>query len=540
MKLGLLASCLLCGCAQPEPFARETELGFMPRTEVAEPEPTPEPAPAATPSEPTTLPEPSAVPEPVPEPSPVPSMPLPSVDIDAATEPVAPPPDPPRVDSFSPEQSHWGAILTVTGSALGDATDEAAALTVGDAFIIAPEDDAYVVSWTESRIEFRVPFPEQGAVTVTTSVGSAPAGAFSSEWQLGTPYAAPDFPVASSLSIAPGSVALAFPSDPPLVARLDADGWHEFALDAPGPVLAESLHLYGTDTLELAAFALGEGRELWDFPSATDFTLEDPGIVVGDPAALAGGPDGGVVWQLTTEGWQRLRASSGAWLADGGPVADPDPTLPNRDVVATSAGSLVVAYSADTGNFLDDLGAPYFYEVSDDQTEFAAPVRGGSSVDDYVTSLGLVGRGRGFLIDYCGSDVDPLNLTGDSYRCYTAAHSDRGVSLENSRKEAEGARHAFTRVSMALAYCDGGAQLMLTRDDPAVEPGSVVAWPCLEAEVLEIDPLDEVVLIVRYQNELVPLRYVGETMRPSPDAGAPKDGGIDGGSASPGGDASSR
>jgi hypothetical protein len=45
-------------------------------------------------------------------------------------------------------------------------------------------------------------------------------------------------------------------------------------------------------------------------------------------------------------------------------------------------------------------------------------------------------------------------------------------------------------------------------------------------------------VVRRSQDELVPLRYVGETFVPIADAGAPRDGCKDVGSATQGGDAS--
>jgi hypothetical protein len=187
---------------------------------------------------------------------------------------------------------------------------------------------------------------------------------------------------------------------------------------------------------------------------------------------------------------------------------------------------------------MDDLGAPYFLKLSDDQTEFEPSTQGGSSVDDYVTSLSLVSRGRGFLLEYCGSDVDPLALTGTDYRCYTAAHSDRGALSLNGPKESDGARYSFTRLGVTLAYCDADDQLRITRDDRAVDPGTIVTWPCVDPAVLEVDPNDEVVLVVPYQGELLPLRHVATPATPGDadagadrgDAGEPaRDGGLDAG-----------
>lgn len=527
---------LLCGtwaclgCSQPEPFAREGELTFMPANPEPEPEPVPEPTvePEPVAAEPVPVPEPTTPVGPNPSPTFLPVDPMPGPELDAAS-PVDPPPEPPAVTSVSPEQSHWGAVVTVTGTDLGDAADADALLTVGENWATAPGDDTHVLTWTPTRIEVRVPFPEQGEVTVTTRGGTTPAGTFHSNWALGTPYAGPDAELASSLSALPGTVALAFESDPPRLARFDGEQWTETVLEPPTVLLGESLHLYATASGELAAFGLTEERELVTFPATGDFAVVPSGLLVNDPAALAGGPDGGVVWHLGASGWERLRAGDDGWVSVGGPVADPGESLPDRDVAATSSGSLIVGYSRDTGNFLDDLGAPYFYKLSDDASEFEPATRGGSSVDDYLTSLSLVERGRGFLIEYCGSDVDPFAVTGTDYRCYTAAHSDRGDFLLGSPRERDGARHAFTRIGIALAYCDADDQLRLTRDDRAVDPGEIVTWPCVDPAVLEVDPNDEAVLMVRYQSEIVPLHYVGEPPTPSEgDAGAPmtSDGGL--------------
>jgi hypothetical protein len=475
---------------------------------------------------------PQAEPEPAPValPEPVPA---------AAPDAAAPAPaSAPSVATFGPEQSHWGATVTITGTDLRGAD---ASLSVGDELTITPNDATYVLSWTEDRIEFRIPFPHQGPVTVTTGAGSVPAGSFQSEWAPGTPYASADLAVAASVAWAPGSLALAFESASALVASYDGDIWVESELTAPEPLLAGSLRLYTTQGGELAAFGLGQARELWTFSGASSWSAEETGFAVQEEAALAGGPEGGVVWQLTAQGWQRLHSGPDGWVVDAGPAADPGSSLPDRAVAATSAGSLIVAYSADTGNFLDDLGAPYFYQLSDGETEFEGPLVGGSSVDDYLTSLALVDRGRGFLVEYCGSDVDPLSLSGTDHRCYSAAHSDRGAEDLSALREADGARYAFTQQDVAVAYCDDSDQTRVTRDDRATDPGKVATWPCAEIASLEIDPRGDFVLLARLDGELIPLRYIGGSLPPTTaDAGLPtpsdagtemlRDGGSDAGS----------
>src|SRR5687767_14462801 len=79
------------------------------------------------------------------------------------------PPEAPVVCDFSPERGPWGTTVTIQGEWLGSLARSGVELVVGGegTFVLEPDSDE-VLSWFETRIEARVPFPFEGAVSIET------------------------------------------------------------------------------------------------------------------------------------------------------------------------------------------------------------------------------------------------------------------------------------------------------------------------------------------------------------------------------------
>ena len=405
---------------------------------------------------------------------------------------------PPTVDRFTPSTGPWGTSVTIDGSDLGDAS-RSAQLNVGAALTLTPTS-AEVERWTETQIVFRVPFPHEGLVSVETDEGSDDAGTFTPSHQIaGTLAIAGDTNVLASVSLDSGGIALALGGDSLGIALFDGEDWLETELP-DASVRRESLRLYATSEGALAAFALSSASppELIGFEATADaWEAVATGVVLSERTLLAGGPDGASVWFTSAEGWNRARPIDGLWQLDNGPITDPYASSMLATAGATSDGALWVARARDTGSTFNDKGAPFMRQLAPDATAFGSEFQMGSDLDDYLTSISIVDRGRGLVVEYCGSDE---NLLGgpDDYECLIASVLENASASRNIGTESTKVRHAFTRETRVSVTCHSSEGTQVG--------GEAWAWPCLEVAAIEIDPAGAAVPVFRYDAELVVLR----------------------------------
>jgi hypothetical protein len=223
---------------------------------------------------------------------------------------------------------------------------------------------------------------------------------------------------------------------------------------------------------------------------------------------VAGGTEGASVWMMRSTGWFRARPNaSNVWAQDKGPIADPKPDGPNRASGDTSDGSLFVAWSIDTGNFLDDTGAGEMQRLPPAATKFDAATAAGSSVDDYVTSLKLTSSGDGLVVTTCGSNVDPFGLSGTTYACFDSLHAAGGAHLFGVPLDQKASAHAFTHEKAVAAYCNNSDSSWLIRTDTDVESmpgapvGETVLYPCPEAVALEVSGVGDFLPVIRWDGK---------------------------------------
>jgi hypothetical protein len=433
----------------------------------------------------------------------------------------------PEVTQMTPESGAYGSVITVTGVGLGSAARAGVSLTLAGAEeeIALFPTSAEIISWTEESLSFWFPFPQSGEVAVHTPQGSAIAGSFAPDWEAGLgSNLGVGASVLASLAPAAATLVAAFDTDPVTVIRTDGMSWNESSLDATG-MRIETLRLFMPSASEVLAFALSDA----DPPEIVTFTEDDgtwlptaSGVTATTTFAVAGGPDGATLWFQTGTDWSRIRYASGNWAVDKGPIADPNPTASNHAAGATSDGSLYIAWDQDTGNFLDDMGAPFMQQLATNASSFTATFRAGSSVDDFVTSITLRDRGRGLLVYYCGSDVDPFGLSATGYKCYTSAHSNGGARLLSGLNENETTRYGSSRNQVLIGFCDDtGLHAAL---DPAA-PGPAAVWLCPTVDALEIDPNGEPVFLIRVGDRLY-APHPKNAELPAADAGTPPDGSV--------------
>lgn len=405
---------------------------------------------------------------------------------------------PPSVDRFTPSTGPWGTAVTIDGNDLGDAS-RSAALTVGASLTLTPEADE-VERWTETQVVFRVPFPHEGVVDLETDEGSVEAGTFTPSHEVaGALPIAGDVDVLTSVSLENGSVAVALGADPLGIASFDGEIWLESQLPTQG-VRPETLRLYPDSAGALAAFALSSASppELIAFEMTGDEWQAVPtAVFVSERTLVAGGPDGASIWFSSGDGWQRARPIDDVWQVDKGPVTDPYGASMLPTAGATSDGALWVVRARDTGSTFNDKGAPFMRQLAPEATAFGTEFQMGNDLDDYLTSISVVDRGRGILVEYCGSDE---NLLGgpDEFECLTAGVVEDGSASRNIGVESNHVRHAFTSDARQSVTCHSSEGTHVS--------GEVWAWPCLTVEALEIDPGGAPVPVFRHAAELVVLR----------------------------------
>jgi len=387
--------------------------------------------------------------------------------------------------------------VTIEGSDLGDASRNAR-LTVGADLTLAPEDDS-VERWSETQVTFRIPFPHEGVVTLETDEGSAEAGTFTPAFEVvATRSISANTDVLSSVSLTNGGIALALGPSPLTVTSFDGNAWLDQELPSVD-LRPETLRLHANSAGELAAFALSSDSppELLSFEvEGGEWQVVTTDVTPTERTLLAGGPDGASVWFLSTEGWERARPIDDVWQLDKGPISDPyaSSTLPTA--AATSDGALWVARARDTGSTFNDKGAPFMRQLGPDATSFGSEFQMGNDLDDYLTELSIVDRGRGLLVEYCGSDE---NLLGgpDEFECLTAGVVADATAFRSIGAETNTVRHAFSVDTRQWVACHATEGTQVS--------GEAWVWPCIDVAALEIDPAGVAIPVFRHDAELVVL-----------------------------------
>lgn len=408
----------------------------------------------------------------------------------------------PKIESMEPTSGPYGTLVTIKGSGLGHEGLPGFKLLLGsegNAFL-TPENKGMVMTWTDEEITFRFPFPSEGAVALEGPKGDAMAGEFTPTWHIAQKLEqAPAASVIASISPQPDHIAMLFDTMPLTLLDVGPEGIVEHAVSADG-VETTSLRLYLNATNQVEAVGVSSDAD----PVIVHLQNQD-GDLVAVPTAIkltateyrvAGGSEGAAVWMRRSTGWHRARPSAATWKLDKGPIADPEPNAPDHTSGASSDGSLYIAKSVDTGNFLDDMEAPYMQRLEPTASAFSGSMKAGSSVDDYITSLELKSSGDGLVVRVCGSDSDPFNLSGTTRYCYDSLHTASGVQLSGVAVDAKASAHAFTRERAVAAHC-GAEKTWMIRTDLA-DSDEIILFPCPEAVALEVDGDGDYLPVVLY------------------------------------------
>jgi len=420
---------------------------------------------------------------------------------DAGEVPVVPP-GPPEVSAMTPLSGPYGTEVRIVGTNLGSAARSGVTLTLGEGETkeLDPESTPEIVSWTESEIRFRFPFPLAGAVVVSTPEGTVTAGEFEPNWVPGPELPMPvDVSAIASIAHSPGSISAVVDTGPPAIVTFDTSGASSREID-DNTIRPETIRLY-RDGSDLAGFALSTAtdHEIVAIDPGDPVATSATGVPTSADHTLAGGREGASVWYREGNDWTRARPSGGVWAVDVAmPIADPQPSGQRHTAATTSDGSLYVGWAEDTGDTIDDVGTPYFRRLLPDGTSFLAKTRAGVDVDDFVSSYAMRSRGSGVIARYCG-DQEPV--------CYAALLPS---GIRSTMVESENVRYAFDGIEPLAAYCSPARGVrVLTEVDAGTsiaaleaKAGEIIAWPCMPIVALEVDDDGEPLVILQFDGAL--------------------------------------
>jgi hypothetical protein len=416
----------------------------------------------------------------------------------------------PVVESMQPESGPYGTLVTITGQSLGSEGVSGFTLTLADGLVLTPQDETSVVSWTDTEIVLRYPFPAEGVISLESPGGTATVGRFTPTWHIAREIeTAPVATALASISPEPNRIMMLFDTMPLSLLEVGPEGVIEHAVSAEN-VDASSVRLYLNATGQVEAVGVSDEAE----PVLVHFANEE-GDLVGTATSIAlqateyvvaGGSEGAAVWMKRTAGWHRASPSTTGWKLDKGPIADPDPSAPDRAAGASSDGSLYLAHSEDAGFLTDDMEAPYTVRLTPTGTQFGPATRAGAAVDDYVTTLRLTSSGDGLVVRVCGSDADPFGFSGTDYYCYDGLHAPNGAQLFGVQVDAKASAHAFTQERAVAAYCSSDRRWFIRTDldveeTPDTPLGEQVLFPCPEAVALEVNGDGDYLPVVRVANK---------------------------------------
>lgn len=424
---------------------------------------------------------------------------------------VAPSYPKPTIDSMEPSTGAYGTAVTIRGAGLGNPGLSGFVLALGNQgeVELTPRDKQSVVSWTDDEIVFRFPFPAEGTVAIESPKGAAVAGEFAPTWHIAQEIElAPAATVLASISPGPGRIEMLFDTMPLTLLDVGPDGVVEHAVTAPG-VDPNSLRLYlSAGVVQAIGVSSDADPVLVPLQNQADDLVAKPTTIKlsATEFGVAGGSEGAAVWMRRADGWHRARPTGATWKLDKGPIAEPNANAPDRASGVTSDGSLYVAHSVDTGNFLDDMEAAYMARLTPTGTKFGAAAAAGSSVDDYVSALTLSSQGDGLVVRTCGSDVDPFALSGTDRYCYDGLHAPSGAHLFGVPVDVKSTLHAFTHERAVATYCTGDRTWLIRTDTdveeaPGLPIGEAVLFPCPEGVALEISGAGDYLPVIRWANK---------------------------------------
>jgi hypothetical protein len=341
---------------------------------------------------------------------------------DAGTDVSVPPPAGVGaiVTATSPAAGSWGTVYTIEGTHLDRGAQAVAFETTIGADVVVQRSSPFVVSWTSEKIEVKVPFPADGAV----SVSGVAAGSFASAFAVG------------KKGLTHGGV------DPTAIL---ATGPGELVVASTRKVSGTTSEAFlyrmtATDAGDLpvtfarAALlrdASGPFAVLEDTALAHSLVSLAPGQVpapVGDlPAAriVGSGTDatGAYVWTSSGSALTRHRRAAGAWSADR-TVSGAYGAV--RALAAADDGDLSLFTTTEGGGTFDDYDVVHAQHAGADDVTFGESATIIGDVDDSTFGYRVWARSGGAsVVRFCATDERGVEFDGRA--CFYWSKAASGV-----------------------------------------------------------------------------------------------------------------
>jgi hypothetical protein len=417
---------------------------------------------------------------------------------------------PPVITSASPLAGDYGTTVTIEGDNLDEASAEltlaspTGALSVpmpppGSGGVAQP--DQVVLSWSKTKIEFRYPFPADGAVGITTKSGQASGGTFVPSTRPGSGISGvfTRRELLSTVSPSAGTLVAAFDGDTgPQILVAKGDGTIDTKAYNRGSTKLTTMSLYVDGGSVGGLYAIGGSLyQLTDAIGAA--TTATTGVAALD---AAGGADasGPYAWIRNANATlSQVRPPS--WNASA-TVADPTPSnAPTPTLAVSPDGAVVAGWGVnDGGSFptYDNTAWPDFRVMAAGTSSFGSTEQGGYGADDAMVWMRLhAGPGGRVFSYYCANNTglfDPvgtldcgegyLGATGGIDEPTTASHAERVWGWDAS--------------SGFMSSCDAATSTLSVGPEADTASAKALLWPCARVIAVQPDTAGVPMILVQY------------------------------------------
>jgi hypothetical protein len=417
---------------------------------------------------------------------------------------------PPSIASVAPLEGDYGTLVTITGDNLDEASAELVLAGPAEPVKIKmpppgtgqSQPGDVVMKWSKTEIQFKYPFPAEGAVGITTTSGQATGGSFAPSWRPG-PGISGVFTRRELLAIvspAAGTMVSAYDgATGPQILVAKPDGSIEAKPFNRGATAISSMSLYATPAGAVEGF-FASGGTLYQVTNV----LGSPQVTSTGVAALdaAGGYDasGPYAW-IRKSNATLVRVRPPSWAESGAAVSDPTPSgAPGPSMAVAPDDSLYVGWGVnDSGSFptYDHTAHPVMRRLRAGMTTFDAQRTGGSGADDDMVWTRLrAGPGGRVFSYYCANDSGFVDPSG-SLDCGEGYIDGSGVLSEPTTYSHGETISGWNATTASTASCDTPSSIVSIGPEGNTAQAVKAIFPCMRIVGVATDPAGEGTFMVQ-------------------------------------------
>lgn len=414
---------------------------------------------------------------------------------------------PPVISSTGPLEGEYGTLVTITGDNLDEAS---ATLQLGTptenlSFPKPPAGtgeglpSAVIKKWTKTEIQFKYPFPAEGAIRVVTKSGQAEGASFVPAWRPGSPLAAKlgRRELLGVVSPANGTIVAMFDgAGGPKILVGSADGSvTSKPFDRGGGALMTG-SLYVTPAGKVDGFFVNNGT-LWQLTDAAGTPSTSSTNVTAQRAAGGVDATGAYAW-VKNGGTTVSRYRAPAWTATGETVTDPTPAnAPGQSMAVGIDNSLYMGWGVNSsGSFplYDHTTSAVTQRLRPGLTTFDAKRTVGSGADDYMVWTRFIGGPEGRVSSYfCANDTGIFG--GASLDC-EEGYAGAGTSAPSGTVVSEYVV-GFGATSTVAVSCEKATSTLKMGPETQTAQQTPALFPCPGIVTAAADPTGAPVVLVQ-------------------------------------------